>query len=113
MNTITLNCLVEDEDPLEDLFLIRINKNLVVDDLQTAIKVKKQKRFADVNTTDLNLWKVDILLDKPSGELKVLENKEHAVIKECLNGTMLYPRQKIIEIFSKVPKENYLSIIVE
>ncbi|CAG8694655.1 16562_t:CDS:2 [Dentiscutata erythropus] len=113
MDTIAVNCLVEGEDPLKDVFLIRIDKNVLVYDLKTAIRAKNQNKFANGDTTDLHLWKVDILLDKPSEELTVLKNKERAVIKECLNGKMLYPLQKITKLFSEVPKENHLSIIVE
>ncbi|CAG8834718.1 42358_t:CDS:2 [Gigaspora margarita] len=113
MDTISINCLVEGEDPLEDVFLVKINKNEHVDDLKHAVKARKQQKFAEVDSTELRLWKVDITLDKPNEKLEVLENKECAVIKERLKGMKLVAFKKIIEYFSEVPKENHLSIIIE
>ncbi|CAG8727227.1 16943_t:CDS:2, partial [Racocetra fulgida] len=103
----------EGEDPLDDIFLVKINKNEHVDGLKHAVKARKQQKFAEVDPKELRLWKVDITLDKPNEKLEVLENQECAVIKERLKGMKLVPFKKIIEYFSEVPKENHLSIIIE
>ncbi|CAG8633512.1 10870_t:CDS:2 [Racocetra fulgida] len=95
MDTISVNCLVKGEDPLGDVFLVKINKNEHIAQIY-------------VDSTELRLWKVDITLNKPNEKLKVLENKEYAMIKERLKGMKLVAFKKIIEYFSEVPKENHL-----
>ncbi|KAF0496951.1 crinkler family protein [Gigaspora margarita] len=88
MDTFSVTCLIEGEDPLDDMFKVRINKNEPIDDLKKLIRV-------------------------PNEKLKILKNKECAVIKECLERMKLVAFKKIKEYFSEVPEENYLSIIIE
>ncbi|CAG8651614.1 3890_t:CDS:2 [Dentiscutata erythropus] len=108
-----INCLVEGEDPYDNIFVIRINKNEHVNDLKKAIKMKLMELVGDYK--ELKLWKVDVTLDRPNEKLEVLENKECAVIKEHLEGMRLDAFKKINEYFPDVPKEyRYrLSIIIE
>ncbi|KAF0459383.1 crinkler family protein [Gigaspora margarita] len=108
-----VTCLIEGDDPLDDVFLVSINKNELVSKLKNAIRVANPQTFVDVADKDLKLWKVDITLDKSNEMLEILESKERAVIKERLNGMKLVAFKKINEYFSEVPEENHLSIIIE
>ncbi|RIB06897.1 hypothetical protein C2G38_2215952 [Gigaspora rosea] len=103
MDTISVTCLIEGEHPFED----------VVSDLINAIKVANPWTFVNVDDKELKLWKVDITFVGPNEKLKILENKECAVIKERLEGMRLFPFNKINEYFFEVSEKNHLSIIIE
>ncbi|CAG8485485.1 10485_t:CDS:2 [Gigaspora rosea] len=89
MDTISLTCLIEGEDPL-GVIVVKINKNEFIGDLKNTIRAQT---FVNVPRSEV----IEIC----------------AVIKERLEGMSLLPYKKIKEYFSEASEENHLSTIIE
>nr|CAG8589745.1 13370_t:CDS:2 [Entrophospora candida] len=112
MNIITLNCLVEGDDPYIQSFNVEIDKTKTVGELKQVIKNEQEPFFDNVAARDLELWKVDISFDEPNEKLSVLRDKTCAVIKEQLGGVNMHPILKIDMYFPDIPEKGHIHIIV-
>ena len=70
MSTITLSCLVVGENPYNNAFNVKINRQKAVNELRKAIKKEQPMAFANVDSKDLKLWKVNIALEEENEKLK-------------------------------------------
>ncbi|KAF0429261.1 crinkler family protein [Gigaspora margarita] len=113
MDVITLNCLVEGDDPYDNCFEVEINKTKNVSTLKKAIKNEKTPDFDNFVTNKLKLWKVDVSLLRSNKKLDVLVSKEYAVIEQKLEGTKLLASNEIQYYFNEQPTKKYIHIIVE
>ena len=86
MSTITLSCLVAGENPYENTFNIKVNKIKTISKLRNIIKKKNTQAFANIDTKDIKLQKVDISLKKKNKKLKLINTKININIKEDLGG---------------------------
>ncbi|KAG1834019.1 hypothetical protein DFJ58DRAFT_735930 [Suillus subalutaceus] len=99
-----LNCFVLGDDPLH-VFEIKIAPTESVSALQNAIKEQNKHEFDGVDAKALKLWKVDLPVD---------EMIEHSLSSLTL-GTMksLSPVTKLQKVFSEIPEDEHLHIVIE
>jgi len=64
MSTFSLNCLLLNDDSKQQVFTVKIPESENVSTLKELIKEKKAHRLADLNASDLILWKVKLPTDQ-------------------------------------------------
>ncbi|GBB99563.1 hypothetical protein RclHR1_03560018 [Rhizophagus clarus] len=106
MFTITLSCLVIG-DSTKRAFSIEIDKDKCVDHLKFMIKTKKHPRFDTISSDELDIWKVDVPLDKLNDKISPTN------IKTMLSGEELSPLSKIGDVFSDNLAENNINVLVQ
>ncbi|KAG2047686.1 hypothetical protein BDR06DRAFT_1013629 [Suillus hirtellus] len=99
-----LNCIVLGDNPCH-IFLVDIERTEIVGDLKEVIKDKKRPEFDHVATDCLELWKVDLPVDK------MIEHNLNNFTLDPMKS--LSPVDEIIEIFPDAPPRKYLHIIVQ
>ena len=114
MSNFELVCLVF-SDPIEDTFSINIGRNRQVSHLKDAIKEKNKHRFEQIDSSELELWKVNISTnDKSKFEQLEIDTPHESVLKEVLEGVLLTDAtKKIKKIFNSPPEEEHIHIIVK
>jgi hypothetical protein len=112
MSTIILSCLVAGENPYNNAFNVKINRQEAVNELRKAIKEEQPQTFVNVDSKDLKLWKVDIPLDSEN-EKSIAITKINVNIKDKLDGVELLPLSKISKHFSTQPDDEHIHIIVQ
>jgi hypothetical protein len=113
MSTVTLNCLVWGDNPQENVFTVDINEGKLVSHLKKAIKAEQPKTFANIDSKNLKLWKVDMPIDKPATELSLVNTKMDVSLKEGFpNVNPLLPMDEISECFS-TPTKKHIHVIVQ
>ncbi|CAG8601195.1 980_t:CDS:2 [Racocetra persica] len=88
-------CLVLD-NAIEKSFPVDIDKGMTIGHLKELIKEKKKNGFANINSNELRLWKVDIPIN--------IENKNTKIFAENINdykGVELLPNATIETVFHK------------
>ncbi|RHZ57883.1 hypothetical protein Glove_382g64 [Diversispora epigaea] len=113
MNPITLNCLVEKDNPRENCFMVKINQTETVSDLKELIKDKTKNTFVTIDANQLKLWKVNVSLLESNEKLNVLIEREPAMIEQKLMGNKLLATKKVSNYFNEQPAEEHIHIIVE
>ncbi|RHZ67048.1 hypothetical protein Glove_303g133 [Diversispora epigaea] len=113
MDTITLNCLVEKEDPYENCFEVEIDKARTISALKELIKDKQKPNFDHLPANQLKLWKVNVSLLESNDKLTVLVEKEPAMIEQKLEGERLLAPNDMQDYFSEQPAKKFIHIIVE
>ncbi|RHZ75565.1 hypothetical protein Glove_212g139 [Diversispora epigaea] len=113
MEVITLNCLVEGDDPYENCFVIKINKTESVSILKKHIKNEKKPNFDHLPADQLKLWKVNIFLSELNEKLNILINRNLAVIEQRLEGRKLLASDDVQDYFNEQPTKKHMHIIVE
>ena len=63
MSTLSLNCLLFDDDSKRQVFTVKIPKSENVSILKELIKEKKAHHLAHLDASDLILWKVRLPID--------------------------------------------------
>ena len=63
MSTLSLNCLLFDDDSKRQVFTVEIPVSKNVSIIKELIKAKKARRLADLDASDLILWKVRLPID--------------------------------------------------
>ncbi|KAJ8588352.1 hypothetical protein M405DRAFT_259059 [Rhizopogon salebrosus TDB-379] len=99
-----LNCLVFG-DELGYIFPIEIARAETVSHLKELIKEKKKYAFRDVDADRLDLWNVDLPVDR------TLEHNINNLERDPKK--FLSPMATLSNVFSKLPDEKYLHIIVQ
>ncbi len=76
---------------------------IYVSHLKDAIYNKKSKKFFTIDSSNLKLWKVDILTKDKNDKLKILNiiSPYEINIKKQFRGKKIYSNQKIKYYFSK------------
>src|ERR1043165_4416425 len=98
---ITLSCLIQCDNPnRKNIFKIEIENDESISKLKEEIRKKKYNNFVNVNTDELQLWKVNIPLDKPNNRLNILNTRPCASIKEELEGEEMGTTKNVGEYFS-------------
>ncbi|CAG8688798.1 8319_t:CDS:1, partial [Racocetra persica] len=97
---LTLNCWVLGENPHENTFHVFVNTNEgnTIGLLKELIKEKQPRTFANVDSKDLKLWKVDI----PLNNLNTVDTKFGANNKGVKKSS---PLDEISEIFANKPPQ--------
>ncbi|GES97918.1 hypothetical protein GLOIN_2v1571020 [Rhizophagus clarus] len=113
MSTITLSCLVVDENPYENVFEVDIDNNKTVNRLKDAIKENQKLFFDNIAPKELKLWKVDISLKEENKKLELVNTKINVNIKKDLGGEKLLPLSKINKHFPSQPTDEHIHIIVQ
>lgn len=114
MSTITLSCLLQCENPnKKNIFNIEIEKNKSIKELKKEVKKKKHNNFVNLTADELQLWKVDIPLEKPNDKLNILNTQLYASIKEELEGEELDETKKIAEYFSDELGGERINIVIQ
>ncbi|RHZ75348.1 hypothetical protein Glove_216g149 [Diversispora epigaea] len=113
MDTITLNCLVEKDDPYENCFEVEIDKARTISALKKVIKNEKKPKFDHLPADELKLWKVNVSLLRSNEKLPVLVEKEPVVIEQKLEGEKLLAPNDVQDYFSGQPAKKFIHIIVE
>ncbi|RHZ86862.1 hypothetical protein Glove_43g17 [Diversispora epigaea] len=113
MDTITLGCLVEGDDPFDNYFEVEINKTSTVSVLKKVIKNEKENTFATIDANQLKLWNVNVSLSVPNEKLNVLTNRDLAVIEQRLEGKKLLASNDIQDYFNEQPTKKHIHILVE
>ena len=106
MFTTTLFCLVFG-DSTKHAFSIEIDKDKRIDYLKYVIKTKKQPRFDTISSDELDIWKVDVPLNKLNDKINFAD------IKTVLGGEELQPLRKISEAFTNDPIEGNINVLVQ
>ena len=97
-----INCLAHGE-PRSHIFPVEIASTKTVGALKDAIKEKKQPAFDHVPANTLVLWKVSFPVDESlDGNLT-----------NFLDEESLSPVHGLSKVFSDMPKEEYLHIVVK
>ena len=89
--SLSLNCLIHGEVP-EKMFTVKVPKTDNVSILKDLIKEKKAPHLNHVAASDLDLWKVDLHLDKLGAELVHVD----------FNHFKLLPRLKLSSLFNNI-----------
>lgn len=99
-DTLTLICFVVGEDPCENSFAVRIDKNFRASDLKKMIKEEKPMTYRHIEANLIQLWKVNIPLDLTDFQQTLL--KKFSDFDDMVNlgrGTKLHAVQKLSEAF--------------
>lgn len=98
MSEIMIFCLVLG-DAIEESFPVDFDKGITVGHLKKLIKEEKKNAFANIDSNELRLWKVDI----PIG----IENKNTKIFAENINdykGVELLPNATMEAVFHNGPE---------
>jgi hypothetical protein len=101
----TLNCWVHG-DEIHQAFPVEISSTKTVGVLKDAIKNKKPVGFRDVDAKDLVLHKVSVPFDNDPNLKETLQDL-------YLHADLLYPLQTLSDIFTELPLQGHLHIMVE
>ncbi|KAJ8580322.1 hypothetical protein M405DRAFT_778345 [Rhizopogon salebrosus TDB-379] len=99
-----LNCLVSGDEP-NHIFEIKIAPTESVSALKELIKEKKKHAFRDVDADRLDIWKVVLPVDE------TLERNINNL--ELDPKKSLSPVAKLLKVFSNLPEEEHLHIVVQ
>ncbi|CAG8541901.1 9942_t:CDS:2 [Paraglomus occultum] len=115
MTTLTLSCLLMGDDPYANVFTVDIDDNKLVSHLKKAIKQEQPQTFANVDSKNLKLWKVNIPLDEPEPNLSLTTtNKFNITIREGLPDVKLLSAwDDISDYFSGQPPKKHVHIVVQ
>jgi hypothetical protein len=78
--SLLLNCYVLGDHP-DRIFAVDVLKTNTVRDLKNLIKKEKASRLKDIDASDLDVWKVDISLDKFEKEFKNFKPDSHPKLR--------------------------------
>lgn len=106
-NTTQLFCLIYGDDPSQNAFPVKVERASTVGGLKELIKVKKVPEFDNFAADKLELWKVNISIDK----LGTLDRNFN--IDDYAIGEKLSPLRKIDKIFPDEPADEHIHIIAE
>lgn len=108
---LTLFCLVyPNDDPLQHLFVVDIDKGMTVAHLKQAIKAEKSHELDQLDADALKLWKVSIPAnDKLKQHLQGL--RFDGTVDDATK--LEVPVRRLSSIFPDGVEEMYLHIIVE
>ncbi|KAG1786298.1 uncharacterized protein HD556DRAFT_1445184 [Suillus plorans] len=99
-----LNCLVLGDHP-RNIFPVKISSTKIVGNLKDLIKEKNKHKFDAADAKDLELWKVDLLLDdtfeRNLNELQLDHKKS------------LSPVDEMLKVFDSPPQPMHLHILVQ
>lgn len=95
-----LNCLILG-DPSNRIFSVKIEAKESVGSLKRAIKEEKKQRFSYVDADTLDLWTVSV------SDIRSLDEVDSPKV------TPLLPTSKLWRVFSNVPEEEHLHILVK
>ncbi|KAG2339563.1 hypothetical protein BDR05DRAFT_938849 [Suillus weaverae] len=99
-----LNCIVLGDDP-NCIFAVDIGETQTVGELRQVIKDKCKIEFDHVAAKSLTLWKVDLPVD---------EMIEHNLSSLTLDPKQyLSPVDEMLEVFSKIPEDEHLHIVIQ
>ncbi|RUS14548.1 hypothetical protein BC937DRAFT_93651 [Endogone sp. FLAS-F59071] len=99
-DTLTLICFVIGEDPCENSFAVRIDKNFRTSDLKKKIKEEKPITYAHIEANLIQLWKVNIPLDLTDFQRALLRKfSDCDDLISVGRGTKLYAVQKLSDAF--------------
>ena len=104
---LTLNCWVSGENPHDKVFPIVVNTSEVntVGRLKDLIKEKQSRTFANVDSREMKLWKVDI----PLNNISTVDTKLSVNDKD----KRLSPLDEISEIFANQPPQKHIHLYIE
>ena len=101
--SLSLNCLVLGDEP-DKMFVVEVKETKYVSILKDLIKEKKAPHFDHVTASDLDLWMVDLCLDKLEAELIHVNLDTHS---------RLSARRKLSSFFNGNLDDELLHIIAK
>ena len=103
-------CLVYG-DPEISVFGIKYDKSMTVDELKDAILIKKKNAFANIDSSDITLYQVNINLNTQNPQRTALTNPNANIVGD-LGGQVLRPMDNIEGKFP-APANGHIHVIVE
>jgi Crinkler effector protein N-terminal domain len=108
-DTLEVNCLVLGQES-SHVFLIRIPENKTVYDLKEVVQDKKRRTFRDVDADDLQLFKVSIPVDNELDGILADFQPQNDPANSVQKLSAVW---RLSQIFSAIPVDGYLHIIVQ
>jgi len=102
------------DDPYENVFTVDIDSSKLVSHLKKAIKQEQPQTFANIDSKNLKLWKVNIPLDAEPNMSLTTTNKFNITIREGLPDVKsLSPWDDVSDYFSGQPPKKHVHVVVQ
>ena len=103
--SLSLNCLVLGDEP-EKMFTVEVEKTKNVSILKDRIKEKNSSSFGNVDSKNIDLWMVDLCLDKRKLGAELVHNLD-------TYPKLSPPRKKLSSFFNGTVDDERLHIIAK
>ena len=104
--SITLLCLVKG-NTTANAFSVKISRDEPISELKKVIKAENAQTFANVDTKDIKLWKVDISLEEENENLTSLIQKLTLTSRKSLVVWNCFHFQKLQTLFLPASRRTY------